>query len=168
MSEGSNPYAPPEARVEDRLDPDVYELAGRGQRLGAAIIDGILGFVVSWPIFKMIGVWSQVQPDGSLPLGLLAAVVVIGLLVFLGLHGYFLKKNGQTIGKKLLGIRIVNLDNEVPEFGRLIGLRYVPVMVVSVIPLVQFLSLVDILFIFRGDRRCVHDLIAGTRVVVAR
>ncbi len=31
--------------------------------------------------------------------------------------------------------------------------------------LIPFYSLVDALFIFRSDRRCIHDLIAGTVVV---
>jgi uncharacterized RDD family membrane protein YckC len=27
------------------------------------------------------------------------------------------------------------------------------------------LAVVDVLFVFRRDRRCLHDLVAGTRVV---
>jgi hypothetical protein len=43
--------------------------------------------------------------------------------------------------------------------------RYLPVQVVGSIPVLgMFASLVDVLFIFRDDRRCVHDLIAGTQV----
>ena len=49
---------------------------------------------------------------------------------------------------------------------KLLGLRYVLVMLVQAIPMIgQLLGLIDALFIFRGDRRCVHDLIAGTKVV---
>jgi hypothetical protein len=29
------------------------------------------------------------------------------------------------------------------------------------------LSIVNVLFIFRSDRRCIHDLVADTRVVEA-
>lgn len=40
--------------------------------------------------------------------------------------------------------------------------------VISAIPLAgAAFGLVDILFIFRADRRCIHDLIAGTHVVTA-
>jgi len=54
------------------------------------------------------------------------------------------------------------------DFGKLVGLRYVPVWLASSIPFIGgFLALIDILFIFREDRRCVHDMIAGTVVVEA-
>jgi hypothetical protein len=39
-------------------------------------------------------------------------------------------------------------------------------LAVSLIPtLGGLLTLVDALFIFGGSRRCVHDLIAGTKVI---
>jgi len=39
---------------------------------------------------------------------------------------------------------------------------------ISAIPVVgSFFVLIDTLLVFRADRRCVHDLIAGTKVVKA-
>ena len=82
------------------------------------------------------------------------------------MHGYLLKKYGQTIGKKLLGISIVTLDGEKPEFWPLILKRYLPLGLVSYTPVVgRFLPTIDALFIFGKDKRCVHDFIAGTMVV---
>ncbi len=49
---------------------------------------------------------------------------------------------------------------------KLLGLRYVLVLLVRAIPIIgDLLGLADALFIFRSDRRCAHDLIAGTKVV---
>lgn len=57
---------------------------------------------------------------------------------------------------------------QVPKLVTLLGLRYGVVGLVSLIPGVGGLfSIVDILLIFRADRRCAHDHIAGTKVVVA-
>jgi uncharacterized RDD family membrane protein YckC len=45
-------------------------------------------------------------------------------------------------------------------------MRYFPIWVVSLIPFVgAFLILIDLLSIFRSDQRCIHDWLAGTRVV---
>ena len=86
--------------------------------------------------------------------------------MFLLIHGYLLMKHGQTVGKWLTGIRIADLDGGIPSFGRVVGLRYLPTSVASVIPVVgSIYPLVDVLFIFRSDRRCIHDLLAGTQVV---
>jgi uncharacterized RDD family membrane protein YckC len=35
----------------------------------------------------------------------------------------------------------------------------------TLIGIIPFYGLVDVLFIFREDKRCIHDLIAGTHVV---
>jgi uncharacterized RDD family membrane protein YckC len=80
-----------------------------------------------------------------------------------------LANQGQTWGKKLLKMKIVDLSGNLPDFGRLLLLRYGIGAVISIVPVLgSFYWIVDALFIFRGDRRCIHDLLAGTRVVVAR
>ena len=82
-------------------------------------------------------------------------------------YGLDCPADGVGVGE---GLTVFLRLGEVPPFGKLIGLRYLPLMVVSVIPipLIQIAGLIDALFIFRADRRCVHDLMAGTRVIVAR
>jgi len=94
---------------------------------------------------------------------------VAGIVIFLVLHGYFLATRGQTIGKIAAGVRIVDFHTgQLLSFGKLIGLRVIPVWVAAVVPFAGgCLALIDILFIFGNDRRCVHDLIAGTKVVEA-
>jgi len=55
-----------------------------------------------------------------------------------------------------------------PDFVRLAGMRYGSTQLISLVPVLGGLYvIVDVLFIFRDDRRCIHDLIAGTQVVVA-
>ena len=45
-------------------------------------------------------------------------------------------------------------------------LRYLPTSAVSLIPYAgSFVALLDVLFIFRRDQRCIHDHLAGTVVV---
>ena len=77
-----------------------------------------------------------------------------------------LSNYGQTVGKKVLDIKIVGMDGNKLEFLPLIGLRYAPLWIASYVPVVGgILAIVNILFIFRKDRRCIHDHIAGTQVV---
>ena len=58
------------------------------------------------------------------------------------------------MGKKALRIRIVKMDTG--ENG-----GFVPNVLLRLI----VNGLVEILFIFRGDRCCIHDMIAGTQAV---
>ena len=83
------------------------------------------------------------------------------------MNGYLLAKRGQTIGKVIVGTRIVDVaDGRVPKLVRSLGVRYGTIWLVSLIPFVGgLLSLLDALVIFRRDRRCLHDLSAGTKVV---
>jgi uncharacterized RDD family membrane protein YckC len=168
-----NPYGTPSS---DLLDIDFggpgkerFSLAGRFTRLNAAMVDGIIGLVVAIPMLNLLGIWSYLANRQTPPLRLMLVASVIGFLGFVLIHGYLLKTKGQTVGKLLLGIQIVDRHGEVPAFFALLATRYLPVSLASLVPGIgSYVSLVDCLFIFRSDRRCIHDLIAGTRVVMVK
>ena len=133
--------------------PSGLALAGRGARLGAKLIDAV---AFPFLIIVVVGIFFAL----NYVLGLLA---LLASLAFLIAQVVLLTRYGQTIGKKALGIRIVLVTT-----GQNGG--FVPNVVLRawlnfIIGLIPFYSLVDVLFIFREDRRCIHDLIAGTRVV---
>lgn len=171
-----NPYQPPEARIDQPPplpdSPDDQVLAGRGARLGAAIIDTIILLVILMPLLFVGGYFTYVmeaaQRGEDVGLGYALLSAVAGFVVFVLVQGWPLHTSGQTWGKRLLQIKIVDLEGRKPSLGRLLGARYFPMQAVGSIPLIGgVLGLVNVLFIFRNDRRCVHDLIAGTRVVMA-
>src|SRR3546814_17359849 len=74
-----NPYRGPDAEVAEFSSGD--ELAGRGARLGAAIIDAIILMVILGPLTYMGGYWQAAmeagQAGGQLPLGTTLKLAVI-------------------------------------------------------------------------------------------
>lgn len=130
----------------------VAEPAGRGQRLLAVIIDAACGAACSLP---------GLYPDPAIGIFLM-----LGLgLMLLAFQIFLLSTTGQTIGKRLIGVRIVRFDDGGnPGFVHAVLLRLGVMMLMSAVAIV---SLIDVLMIFREDRRCLHDLIAGTEVVKA-
>jgi uncharacterized RDD family membrane protein YckC len=161
----NDPYQPPtaELRAPAQLGPEGEALASRESRLGAAIIDSIIIMVLVVPVQWAMGMFEN-PVDSSLlkTLSLGGGGFVLTVLI----QGYFLATRAQSLGKMAVKIKIVTLDGKNADLTRILFLRILPVMVVSVIPVVgSALSLVDALFIFREDQRCVHDHIAGTRVV---
>jgi uncharacterized RDD family membrane protein YckC len=163
----NDPYQPPaaELRTPVQLGPDGAVLASRESRLGAAILDTIIIGAVVVPLQWMSGMYENPAAN---TLATTAAWGGAGLLLYLLIQGYFLATRAQTIGKMALNIKIVTLDGQNADLQRILLLRTLPITLVSMIPLVGGLfSIVDSLFIFRADQRCVHDHIAGTRVVKA-
>lgn len=164
-----NPYAAPEADVAVEVAPQDAELASRWARLGGSIIDGILILVVLFPVAYFGGLYDTANPTEST----LAEDVMIGLLgfvVFLAFNAYLLARSGQTIGKLVVGTRIVSAaDGRLAPAGKVIGLRYLAFWILAQVPVVGQIvaGLVDPLLVFRADKRCLHDLVAGTKVVKA-
>jgi uncharacterized RDD family membrane protein YckC len=80
-----------------------------------------------------------------------------------------LSMRGQTLGKMAMSVRIVDYDNEAnPGFRRAVVLRSIVPGLIGAVPCLGTLfALVDALSIFGEERRCIHDLIAGTKVVEA-
>jgi uncharacterized RDD family membrane protein YckC len=163
-----NPYAPPKAQVVDYVAPAVADLAGRGERLGAAILDSLIGLLWVVPIWMFLGIFSAIRGGHQPPLQITAVGALMSLLAYVVVNGYFLNATGQSLGKKMVGIRIVSLDDSNPGLGKLLLLRIAPISLAALIPVVgQVVSMLDALFIFSRQRRCLHDLLAGTKVVRA-
>lgn len=162
----SQRYAPPSAEVADVSARGEGQLAGRGARLGGAIIDGLI-LLGLWWLVSVLTPWNIFSPKMA-EAGFLALIgmQLLGLLLFAIVNGYLLMTRGQTIGKKLLGMRIVRPNGSAATPGRIIGLRYAVGWLLSALPVFGMVyALVDCLMIFRTDRRCLHDLIADTIVV---
>ena len=143
----TNPYAPPKAALEDEPPPQI-ELASRAARLGAALIDSI-----------MVGGAAFLGASGGFfwaMVGMVAATAVN----FAMLHHY-----RATVGKRAMKLRIILADGREAELWRIIVLRELPRIVIGFIPIANLLSIVDVLFIFGAERRCVHDYMASTVVV---
>lgn len=163
----ANPYAPPQAEVRDTAAHDETELAGRGTRLGAAIVDTIIGAIAIAPM--LIGANFEAMQSGDYMnafSGVGIGIAVIASLILIGITIYLVHKNGQTVGKKLLGIKVVRSDFSPASLGRIFWLRNIVNAIPGVIPFVgNFYGIVDHLFIFGERRQCVHDKIADTIVV---
>ena len=161
-------YETPTAPSEEAGTPSGPELAGRGRRLGAYLIDLIIaGIVLGVLAVLNLGISLEDLARDPMTQQMSTAGGIAYLVIFMVINGYLLVTKGQTLGKLALGIRIVDAgSNGAATAVKILGLRYVLVMLVGAIPIIGgLLGLIDFLFIFREDRRCVHDLLAGTKVV---
>jgi uncharacterized RDD family membrane protein YckC len=141
-----------------------YQLAGRGARLGAALLDMVIFAACLAP-----GIIALSSSDSEMGKGVGIALLVIAWLALMIIQAVFLIKRGQSLGKMAVGIKIVRVSDEtVPGFVKVFLLRLlVPGLLYGIPYLGVVLWLVDLLFIFREDRRCLHDMIAETKVVDA-
>ena len=161
-------YETPATPSEEAGTPSGPELAGRGRRLGAYLIDLIIaGIVLVILAVLNIGISFEDVARDPMTQQMSTAGGIAYLVIFMVINGYLLVTKGQTLGKLALDIRIVDAaSNGAATAVKILGLRYVLVMLVGAIPIIGgLLGIIDFLFIFREDRRCVHDLIAGTKVV---
>ena len=141
------------AQDEDRLPADIpaaLPLADRAVRLAAVLIDALITGSATLALCSALAGETQ----HMLTLRFALSCIVI----FWMLNGWLLARRGQTLGKCMMGIKIATLDDKVPAIGKLFFLRF-PTAVVPPF------CLASPFFIFRGDRRCLHDLAAGTTVV---
>ena len=173
-SSASNPYAAPSARIDPGVIDDAHEPAERVTRLGAAIIDfaviAVPAILLAILLPAFAGRSGEPSNSGASEfmvggIGIVFMIYGIGLII---LNCIWLHRHGQTVGERLLKVRIVRTSGEPCSLLRVIFARALPVGLLGSIPLVGWLfSLGDPLMIFREDRRCLHDLIADTRVVKA-
>lgn len=164
------------------------ELASIGSRIVAKMIDFAFFILASMPLFialvnspswakmqaiaetgKRITFNQQVELLSVIPqhIILLTNLLVWGLIIAQFL---LLRKRGQTLGKMIMGIRILDKQsNAIPSFFNLIILRSVLTMGLYTLPMfgMMMFALDFILMLSKKDRQSLHDKIAKTYVVRA-
>jgi uncharacterized RDD family membrane protein YckC len=173
--EAFNPYAPPQATVLTAPTNDTeLPLGSRWRRLVASFIDSLIMMVIVMPLQFMTGTFQREmerqQGGGSMfafqPENLVWSAV--GLAVLIGINWNFLAR-GQTIGKKAMSLRIDRIEGGACDRSRIIVRRMTILQVIYLIPIINFIfMIIDSLMIFRGNKRTLHDEIAGTKVVDVR
>ena len=156
----------PETFVE--YEPN--QLASRGKRLAAAVVDIFIFFPLVVLVARPFGLINISDPEKMQAFNLEQSIklFIIGQVLFLLVQGYLLHTQGQTIGKKLLKIKIVSLDDKLLGIGQLYFVRYLTFSLIAQIPIIgALIGIVNVLFIFGQDKRCLHDRIAGTKVIEA-
>lgn len=159
----SPPVVAPSPMTRTVIDPN---LAGRGARLGAFLLDLLILSVSLLPGIAVGIAGGDDNENTKVIAGLLCG---LGILLVLIVQFYLLSTRGQTIGKKVVGVKVVKYaDGSNPGFVYACLLRLIVPGLISNVPIVGFLfSIVDVCFIFSEERRCIHDQIAGTKVVNA-
>ena len=157
-----NPYASPEAVSAPRRTSTASEvIASRSARLAAVMIDYVCALLCTLPVLSSAMLVAASEQRALSGLGITATFA--GLFVLGIVQATYLVRVGQTIGKKLMKIRIVDhVDGEIPHWSRVLGMRYLLNTALRQIPLYAF---VDVLFIFGAEQRCVHDYLASTKVI---
>ncbi len=180
MSE--NPYASPasDPLLELPFDGAIVP-AERGERFVASFIDGLVAVAFGFPITWLFAKLHQRFVDGVTPsetswyeqpdygYGWSTAEALVAFVCFIAVHWIFLSRTGQTIGKKVMNIRIATMDGKRPPMSDLLLKRYGFGNILPLVPVVgPYLSVIDVLMIFGKQRRCLHDFVAATQVVKFR
>ena len=184
-----NPYQSPDGFEHINDENPNEELAPRWRRVAATMLDGLITSVVAMPIFYALPPFAK--PAFPRVPGFVVPPVIeqSGFFVagaMLLVHGYPLVIRGQTIGKLVAGIQIVDhkTDKLLP-FARVVLVRYLFTFLVyylifwlilkgvgvpglrSALLVFALLVFLDGLLMMCGRKRqCLHDLAPRSKVVL--
>ncbi|MEU7572248.1 RDD family protein [Micromonospora sp. NPDC049240] len=182
-------YAPHAVPRPPALAPNGQPLAGFGERLVAWLIDTAVATAVAMVLFAPVFIWLVLRmidrmpapgPDGTvaepdplvifgdflLPVLLAELGLFLLLLVFYWLyHVEYARRTGQTLGKKVMNLRIIPARPDATLTRGMLGKRYLVEFVAA--SLVPFLNYLDGLWQLwdKPWQQCLHDKAAGTVVV---
>ena len=173
--DGSNPYSTPQSGVQRESvgAPNASLL----QRLGGSIVDNVLTWacVLGPPMMAGdMGGLSEALQSGDQEQVREAMLVAnytatpILLLVLGGFNLFLLYRDGQTIGKRMLGSRIVRTSGQRAGILRILFPRtFLPGMIYMMPAVGPLIAILGHAIILLNARRCMHDYLADTKVVAA-
>jgi uncharacterized RDD family membrane protein YckC len=160
---GRPSIASPSARrgATVRVATSRTERADFGQRLGALLFDMLIFMIVLMLATFLLSSFSQKSIVGS-NLMLAAFYSVAGVLYVLNFV-LLAGREGQTIGKRLVGIRVVTVDGEPVGYGTVLLRHCVGYLLSAIAGFLGFLWA-----IWDSKHQTWHDKLARTVVVLAR
>ena len=154
-----------------------YVLAGWWSRAGAQLIDGIIVgigaailFVVITAPFSVGFFASDNTGVVALIVGAVLAIICVSVVALLYAPALMARTNGQTIGRKAVGIRVVRADGQPITFGFAM-LREVAVkaLLFGILGTITggIANLVDALWpLWDEENRALHDFVVNTRTIL--
>lgn len=144
--------------VRSGVDRTKLPLAGFWKRFGAVLVDGI---VLAIPMYAVMGVvfYFVIQGNDQPPMWLnfIGLPLMFVSPIYEGLM--FTLKDGQTLGKMAVGIKVVRVDGSSLTKGQAWGRAWLK-MVLGCISIFDYIP-----FWFTEERTTIHDMAASTRVV---
>ena len=145
------------------------ELASIGRRFGAIFLDGLIVglplMAVLFAIFSMLGLFNSFPGGKTSDFGLFwtmeGVIFLAAFVVWVLYEGLMLSRNGQTLGKRAMHVRVVSAEGGPLSQGQAFG-RAALRQVIGIVPC---LGLVNYLTAFGQQRTCIHDMAARTRVI---
>jgi uncharacterized RDD family membrane protein YckC len=146
--------------VRSGVDRSQMQYATILRRFGAVFLDGLL---VAIPMYALMGVLIFVPASRGQEVNPIFNFIGIPFaLISLAYEGLMLQfRNGQTLGKMALKVRVVRPDGSPMSPGQVWG-RVVMRTVLGCLWIVDYIPA-----FFTQEKTTLHDMIAGTRVVDA-
>lgn len=157
------PYTPQSAPGYTYAAPgQTMQYASVGIRFVAVLLDGLIVGIPLLIISAILGYFST---------WLAAAINALGYLLYEGLMLFY--QNGQTIGKKVMNVRVISVDGQPLTMNKTFtraGVKAVLSVLSSIRPpatsFLGILSLLDYLWpLWDVNKQTWHDKAAGTYVV---
>jgi uncharacterized RDD family membrane protein YckC len=152
------------------VSTQTLDLASVSRRFAAMFMDGlilslplvILVVVTILPAMASGGGIEQIERlSPALPF-LNLALTLVWMVLIVAYEGLMLSlMNGQTLGKKMLSLKVVTAEGTQISRGQAWGRA----LVRQLFGLVPCLGIVDYLVALGAERTCVHDILAKTRVI---
>ncbi|WP_308034523.1 RDD family protein [Neisseria lactamica] len=166
-------------------------IAGAGDRILAALLNQLFTFLIL--LVPFVGLIAfAIKNEGRIVgseeiVGLLLGttsfwVGLAGILAYTVIQIYYMSRDGQSLGKKIMRIRVLKTDGRNPGFVGTVLVREIAWSVLvaiiaaviglavgdngeNAINLLAFLANFVLLFMVKRDRRTLYDILADTVVV---
>lgn len=151
--------------VRSGVDRSRPRYGGFWARFGAFVIDalivGVPAYLIFFGVMMSVALHIQKNPGAGPPAFLLAAYVplVTFPMIYEGLMLWL--KNGQTVGKTALRLRVVRSDGSRITAAQAWA-RAVMRVLLGCVAIVDYVP-----YFFTEEKTTLHDMVAGTRVVVS-